>query len=143
MKTKMTHEEFISFCRFKGGIIVHNISRNYVYVETGDLTKTIVISPLSNCRTDIYDGAIYPTIDFADAGSNYYKISLEDAILNDRKFYGIMILRNHFQLGLKQAKDLFESNLKAWRKEVGKKSTPRWQRGVLQDQISNMMPDAS
>jgi len=143
MKTKMTHEEFISFCRFKGGIIVHNISRNYVYVETGDLTKTIVISPLSNCRPDIYDGAIYPTIYICDSTTSFHQIFLEEAIQEDKRIYCIKILRNNFQLGLKQAMDLFESNQKAWRKEVVKKSTPRWQLGVLEDQLSNTRADAS
>jgi len=121
METKITHEEFIEACQIRG-IKISKISRNYVYVDLDhiDLTQITVISPLSNCRPDIYAGPIYPTIDICSLGwgSSNHKISLETAILENQKINAIKILRANFQLGLKQSIDLYDSNISEWKKEV-------------------------
>ena len=122
MQTKMTHSEFIDFCKSKG-IKASKISRDFVYVDM-DLSqvnnnwKNIVIPSLSNCRTDIYNGPIYPTIGICDHTTTYSKVYLKDAIAKGQIINAIKILRSHFNLGLKQAKDLYDFNIEAWKYEV-------------------------
>lgn len=121
----MSHSEFIDFCKSRD-IKINNISRDFVYVDM-DLTqfancnfsKTIKIPPLSNCRTDIFSGCIYPTLEMFDQYGQK-KLSLKMVISEGRIIDCIKILRYHFNLGLKQAKDLYDCNITAWKNEVSK-----------------------
>jgi hypothetical protein len=117
MQKKMTYSEFIDSCQCRG-IKISKISRNFVYADmTQDLTQTCVIATLSNCRNDIYDGPIYPTIYLYDY-FNGSKITLDTAIRKNMMIKAITILRERFNLSLKQARDLYDSNIEAWKKEV-------------------------
>jgi len=129
MQTKMTHSEFIDFCKSKG-IKANKISRNFVYVDmdltqvgsnlNNNLSRNIVIPALSNCRTDIYNGPIYPTIGICDHTTTYSKVYFKDAIGKGQIINAIKILRSHFNLGLKEAKDLYDFNIESWKNEVSK-----------------------
>ena len=123
MQTKMTHSEFIDFCKSKG-IKASKISRDFVYVDmdlpqvNNNLNKLITIPALSNCRTDIHNGPIYPTIGICDHTTTYSKVYLKDAIGKGQIINAIKILKSHFNLGLREAKDLYESNIESWKYEV-------------------------
>ena len=129
MQTKMTHSEFIDFCK-SNGIKASKISRDFVYIDidlskvgnnlNNNLSRNIIIPALSNCRTDIYAGPIYPTIGICDHTTAYNKVYLKSAIAASQIIKVIKILRSHFNLGLKQAKDLYDFNIESWKKEVNK-----------------------
>ncbi len=109
MVIKYSISEFMEFCK-KNGLDI-DITRNYVYINNYPIDPDI----LPNCRTDIFNKEIRLSWKYSSYG---VVRNLKDAIKNNEKVASILILKGITNLGLKNAKDLYENNIDDWKKIV-------------------------
>ena len=111
---KITHDDLIDMCR-DSGIFLEKITRNYAYLkDADDEPREIEIKagqklpnrcPFGNLGDkNIYTGWKDPE------GLN----SLFKAIQEGRKVKVVQIIRKHTELGLKDSKDIMDSNWEEW-----------------------------
>lgn len=118
---KMSHGDFVDLC-MGCGIIVDKITRNYVYIKNRSKSLEEVVSKKkrtdlgllpNNCQIPGYDHLTlskYKIYNWSEGCNG----TILDMIRNRRKIMIIKCLRSNLGCGLKEAKDIAESNWSSW-----------------------------
>ena len=114
MVEKITYSDFMALCK-RNGINVIKITRDYIHLDS-DASMEPKLKLVQNMCTIGNLGDIDINLEWTDG---YWNDTLADAIKYRKKILAIKIIRANTHCGLKDSKDLYESNESKWREIVG------------------------
>jgi len=103
---RVNHNEFIAICNAQG-IKVERISKKYAYINMS-VDSTVYLPNKYN------EYKIPKNLKMNDYGS---EIVLKNCVLHSQLIRAIKLIRYTYKLGLKDAKDLCDTNWEDWRHE--------------------------